>query len=323
MKPVTLLVLANPTTRSLRLFDRLPEHTNIAVGEVPEAFENLVDDAEVVMVTAGLGGLLQQIWPRLKKLRWVHSGAAGVEHILFPELVNSPVPLTNAKGIFAPSLGEFAAAAILFFAKQLRAMIAAQQAAEWNREIEVQWVRGKTLGIIGYGAIGRAVVDRLHPFGMRILAMRRDPAQASEDPRISRVFAPAGLHQMLPECDYLLVATPLTPSTNGMIGAKELALLPSHAVVINLGRGPVIDEPALIAALQQQQILGAALDVFNEEPLPAGHPFYTLTNVLLSPHVADHTPEWAELSTEFFLENFERFYQGLPLENVVDKKQGY
>ncbi|MCX6622669.1 MAG: D-2-hydroxyacid dehydrogenase, partial [Acidobacteria bacterium] len=191
------------------------------------------------------------------------------------------------------------------------------------RAIEVEWVRGKTLGIVGYGAIGRAIVDRLHPFGMHILALRRDLAKAAEDPRIDQVYPPQALHQMLPQCDYLVVATPLTPETLGMIGEKELALLPPHAVLINVGRGAVIDEPALIATLEQQRIQGAVLDVFSEEPLPAGHPFYRLKNVLLSPHVADHTPEWADLAMEFFLKNFERYQQGLPLENMVDKDRGY
>lgn len=319
----SLLVLANPAERSLHLLERLPEQTNIAVGKVPEAFENLIDEAEVVLVSPGMGRLLRQLWPRLKKLAWVHSFSAGVEQILFPELVSSPVPLTNGKGIFAPSLGEFSAAAVLFFAKRLREMIAAQQAGAWVGELVVDWVRGKTVGIAGYGAIGRAAASCLHPFGMRILAMRRRSSPAPGDPLVSRFYSPGELDLMLAECDYLVLAAPLTPATRGMIGARELTLLRPEAVLISLGRGAVVDEPALIAALQQKRIRGAALDVFVEEPLPAGHPFYKLDNVLLSPHVGDHTPEWGELAIKFFIENFERYAKGLPLENVVDKKEGY
>ena len=323
MKPLTLLVLSSPLNRSLRLLDRLPEQTSIAVGETPEAFENLIDDADAVLCFAAYGKLLQTLWPRLGNVRWVHSTAAGVEHVLFPELVASPIPLSNARGVFADSLGEFAAAAVLFFSKQLRQMVEAQEAGRWAEEIEVNWVRGTTVGIVGYGAIGRAVVDRLHPFGVRTLALRRDVTKAAEDPRIAAVYPPSGLDEMLPQCDYLVLAAPMTPDTKGMIGERELALLPPHAVVINIGRGAVVQEPALIAALEQKRILGAALDVFEQEPLPAGHPFYRMKNVLLSPHVADHTPGWADLSMEFFVENFERFHNGLPLENLVDKARGY
>jgi len=323
MKPVTLLVLANPATRALRLLERLPEQTNIAVGETPEAFENLAAEAEVVLIVPGLGEVLRQLWPRLTRLRWVHSGAAGVDRILFPGLVASPVPLTNGRGVFAPSLGEFAAAAILFFAKKLRAMISAQQAGRWAAELEVEWVRGKTVGIVGYGAIGRAVAACLHPFGMRIVAQRRNVSGNPADPLISRMYGTSELEQMLPECDYVVVAAPLTDSTRGMIGARALALLRPEAVLINVGRGPVVDEAALIPVLEQRRIRGAALDVFGQEPLPEGHPFYKLDNVLLSPHAADHTPGWEEMAIEFFLENFERFQNGLPLENLVDKQRGY
>jgi phosphoglycerate dehydrogenase-like enzyme len=131
------------------------------------------------------------------------------------------------------------------------------------------------------------------------------------------------LREMLSVCDYVLIATPLTPETKGMIGEVELGAMKSSAVIINVGRGPVIVEEALVAALEQRRIRGAALDVFDKEPLPEGHPFYRLDNVLLSPHSADHTIGWEELSMQIFLANFERFRNGQPLTNVVDKKAGY
>jgi phosphoglycerate dehydrogenase-like enzyme len=128
---------------------------------------------------------------------------------------------------------------------------------------------------------------------------------------------------MLALCDFVVAAAPATPETRGMIGAAQLAAMKPSAVVINIGRGPVIDEPALIAALESNRIRGAALDVFDVEPLPEGHPFYKLRNVLLSPHSADHTPGWRESAFQFFLDNFARFKKGEPLENVVDKHAGY
>jgi phosphoglycerate dehydrogenase-like enzyme len=128
---------------------------------------------------------------------------------------------------------------------------------------------------------------------------------------------------MIAQCDYLVVTAPLTPETRGMIGAREFAAMKPGAVVINVGRGPVIDEPAMIEALAGKRILGAALDVFTTEPLPPGHPFFQFENLLLSPHSADHTPDWLERAMQFFLTQFERFAKGEPLRNVVDKHRGY
>ncbi len=154
---------------------------------------------------------------------------------------------------------------------------------------------------------------------MKVLAVRRHPAQSASDPLIDGVYAPDGLREMLALCDYVLVAAPNTPETNGMIGEAELRAMKPEAVLINLGRGPVIDEAALIAALEERRIKGAALDVFNQEPLPEGHAFYGLDNVLLSPHCADHTPGWLDESMQFFVDNFGRFVSGEPLQNLVNK----
>jgi phosphoglycerate dehydrogenase-like enzyme len=143
------------------------------------------------------------------------------------------------------------------------------------------------------------------------------------DPLVHQIFSPAGLTEMLAQSDYVVMSTPLTDETRGMIGERELQAMKPDAVVINLGRGPVIDEAALVRALAGKHIKGAALDVFDTEPLPGGHAFYGLENVLLSPHCADHTPDWTEQGMRFFLAQFERFSQGKGLENVVEKKQGY
>jgi phosphoglycerate dehydrogenase-like enzyme len=322
MKPVTLLVLSDPTARFLGLLDELPEETSVAVGNLPEAFDRLAGEADAVMVAAAYGKLLAELWPRLKRVRWVHSFAAGVEHVLFPELTESAVPLTCGRGVFAPSLGEFAAAAVLYFAKDLRRMVRSQEAGRWE-QFDVEWVRGKTLGIVGYGTIGRAAAERLRPFGMSVVALRRDAAAAAPDALVDRFYSRDGLEEVLRQADYLLVATPLTDETRGMLGEAELARLKPGAVLINLGRGAVVDEAALARALETRRIRGAALDVFSREPLDSSHPFYKLDNVLLSPHIADHTPEWTELAMRFFLENFQRFHRGEPLVNVVDKLRGY
>jgi phosphoglycerate dehydrogenase-like enzyme len=322
MENNTVLVLANPAEPTLVMLDALPEGTTIAAGGSVEAFERSAPDATVIFSWSIGGKLLEDVFAMAPRVRWVHSRAAGLDTVLFPALRESPVPLTNGRGVFSPPLGEFAVAAALFFAKDLRRMLRSQQAGVWD-QFDIQPLAGSTIGIVGYGDIGRAIAERAHAMGMRVLALRKRPEESSGDPRVDEVFPPGRKLEMLARCDYVVAAAPLTPETRGMIGEPEFQAMKSTAVVMNVGRGPVIDEPALVRALEQGRIKGAALDVFDREPLPAGHPFYRLENVLLSPHCADHTPDWLELAMKFFLENFERFRQGRPLFNLVDKQRGY
>jgi len=320
----TILVLsADLADRDLKLLAQLPPETNIAVGNSVEAFERLAADATVILSWSLAGQLLRDVFGMCPKVRWVHSRSAGLDGVLFPELVASPVPLTNGRGVFSQSLGEFALGAILYFAKDFRRMIRNQEAGRWE-PFDIVEIAGQTVGILGYGDIGRAVAARVHAMGMRVLAVkRRGPSPGYADPLVDQIFPPSGLIEMIAASDYLVVAAPLTDETRGIVGEAEIRALKPGAVVINLGRGPVIDEAALVRALAEKRIKGAALDVFDTEPLPAGHEFYRMENVLLSPHCADHTPDWTEQGMRFFLAQFERFSQGKPLQNVVTKGQGY
>jgi phosphoglycerate dehydrogenase-like enzyme len=269
------------------------------------------------------GDLQREVFRMCPKVEWVHSRSAGLDGVLFPELVESPVLLTNASGVFSQSLGEFVAAAILYFAKDLRRMIRNQAAGVWE-PFDIVEVRGQTVGIVGYGDIGRAVATRVRALGMRVLAVKRHEPPAHEaDPLAERIYGPEGRIEMISRSDYVVAAAPLTAETAGMIGEAEFAAMKRDAVAINVGRGPVIEEAALIRALSEKRIKGAALDVFDREPLPQGHPFYKLENVLLSPHCADHTADWLDRAMRFFVEQFERFRKGEPLKNVVDKRLGY
>jgi phosphoglycerate dehydrogenase-like enzyme len=258
-----------------------------------------------------------------RNLRWVHSRSVGLDKGLFPELVESDVPLTNGVGVFSASLGEFAAAAMLYFAKDFRRMIRNQQAGVWE-PFDVLPLEGCTVGIIGYGDIGKAVASRARALGMTVLGVKRHISDADKSaPFVTQMYSPEHRREMIARCDYIVVAAPLTPETHGMLGEAEFAAMKPTAVVINVGRGPVIDEESLVRALSTGRIKGAALDVFDQEPLPAGHPFYTLQNVLLSPHCADHTPDWLDNAMQFFVEQFQRFENGEPLRNVVNKRLGY
>lgn len=319
----TVLVLADPTEPQLAMLEQLPAETGIAVGNSAEAFARAAGEAGVIFNWSGSGQLLREVYRMAPQVRWVHTRSAGLDGVLFPELVESPVPLTNGSGVFSQSLGEFVLAAILYFAKDLRRMIRAQTAGVWE-PFDIVEVSGRTVGIVGYGDIGRAVAARVRALGMQVLALRRQGAPLyNMDPLVSRIYGPDGRIEMISRCEYVVAAAPLTQETRGMIGAPEFAAMKPDAVVINVGRGPVIDEPALVAALSERRIKGAALDVFDCEPLPQGHPFYKLENVLLSPHCADHTPDWMDQAMRFFLAQFERFRKGEPLLNVVDKQLGY
>jgi phosphoglycerate dehydrogenase-like enzyme len=323
MDNFTVLVLANPTEPQLAMLEALPPDTGLAVGDTAEAFRRTAGEASVIFNWSGSGALLRQVFGMCPGLRWVHSRSAGLDGQLFPELIASPAALTNGSGVFGQLLGEFVLGAILYFAKDFRRLIRNQTAGVWE-PFDIAEISGRTAGIVGYGDIGRAVATRLRAMGMQVLAVRRQAApQHHADPLVSRIYGPDGLLEMIAQCDYLVVAAPLTPETHGMIGAREFAAMKPGAVVINVGRGPVIDEPAMIQALAEKRILGAALDVFTTEPLPPGHPLFQFENVLLSPHSADHTPDWLDRAMQFFLAQFERFAKGEPLLNVVDKHRGY
>jgi phosphoglycerate dehydrogenase-like enzyme len=318
MPALKLLAIANPTAGYLRLLQQISEPVDIQVGNDLEFLKTHAANADVLLNAGPEGNLLQSVFPFAKKVQWVHTLSAGVDKVLFPELIENPVPLTNGRGAFKDGLAEFAMAAMLFFAKDLRRLVRNQEAGCWE-QFDVLFLRGQILGIVGYGEIGRESARLARAVGMHVVATSRRGAKTDD----ARIYPLEQLREMLSVCDHVLIATPLTPETKGMIGEAELSAMKSSAVIVNVGRGPVIVEEALIAALEQRRIRGAALDVFDKEPLPEGHPFYRLDNILLSPHSADHTVGWEELAMQIFIANFERFRKGQPLSNVVDKKAGY
>jgi phosphoglycerate dehydrogenase-like enzyme len=322
MSSISLLAISNPALPELSRLEELQGPVDLIVSNDLEYLTARVADADVILNCAFRGDLFCTVFPLARRVRWVHSLAAGVETILCPELAASPVPLTNGRGVFRGSLAEFTITAILYFAKEVRRMIRQQQAGLWE-QFDVVQTKGQTLGIVGYGEIGRASAELAKALGMKVIALRRRASLSQADPLLDAVYPPDKLRDLMAAADYVLAAAPITPETRGMIGAAELQAMKPTGVIINVGRGPVIDETALIDALREGRIAGAALDVFDEEPLAPGHPFYELENVLLSPHCADHTPGWVGLAMQQFLEEFERFRTGQPLRNVVDKQAGY
>jgi len=321
MKTHTILVLADPNEPQLKMLGELQSSADIVVGNSRSAFEKAAPVASVLFNWSGSLELLREVVSMSPKLQWMHSRSVGLERTLFPELSENSVILTNGRGVFSASLGEFVLAAILYFAKDFRRMVRNQMAATWE-QFDVDVISGKTVGIVGYGDIGRAVAARVRPMGMKVLALKRHVVH-EPDPLIEQTYSPDRRIEMLARCAYVVVAAPLTQETRGMIAEPEFAAMKPSAVVINVGRGPVIQEGALLSALSSGRIRGAGLDVFDQEPLPRDHPFYRMENVLLSPHCADHTSDWLEQAMRLFIEQYERFRSAQPLLYVVDKKLGY
>lgn len=326
-KPNVLLVIS-PDHYSLRNIASIKEEADVLIGGTKEFVAEHGPSAQVVLYS-GLGGEVApfpEIWPYLQHARWIHSLSAGVEKYLTPEFIASSVILTNARGVFKRSLADFVILGVLYFSKRVRRLIESQRAGNWD-SFSVDWIPDKVLGVVGYGAIGRECGRLAKALGMKVYALRRRHGneQASEDPVCDRAFAPHQLAEMLPKVDFLVAAAPLTSETHHMLSGPQFSLMKPTAVVMNVGRGPVIDEQALVTALQDKTIAGAALDVFETEPLPKDSPLWQMENVLLSPHCTDrtHDPDWLDLSMRLFVQNFERFQAGEPLLNIVDKKAGY
>jgi phosphoglycerate dehydrogenase-like enzyme len=324
MMKTSILVISRPDYYALRGLDQLHGVSNIFISDDQAELEKFAPEAEVILVTGATGALLPKIWNHARAVRWIHSLAAGVDKLIFPELADSHIPLTNARGVFKRSLAEFAVLGILFHTKKVRRLIDNQRERKWD-DFYVGFANRRVMGIVGYGAIGRECALLARGLGLGIHALRRNPQRSAADPAVDRVFGPAQLREMLAGIDVLLCCAPLTPQTHHMIGDAEFKVMKRTAIVLNVGRGPVIDEAALIRALQEKTIAGASLDVFEREPLPKDSALWGMDNVLISPHCTDHTddPDWLDLSMQLFVDNFHRYQKGDPLENVVDKGIGY
>jgi phosphoglycerate dehydrogenase-like enzyme len=260
-------------------------------------------------------------------IEWVHCRSAGIDFVVSDELTEfkDRVTMTNAKGQFSSSLAEYTMMAMSYFAKDLPRLMKNKKNKLWDN-YDIEELRGKTLGIVGYGDIGRACAKLASVYGMRIVALRRRPYLSRDDPNVNVMYGTdkQSLNKLMSESDYIVCSAPSTVETRGMVNADAFEHIKKNAVFINLGRGPVVDEKALISALKEGRMKGAALDVFIEEPLPADSDFWELENVLVSPHNMDQTATFMHEATEFFVnENLPRFLCGEELMNPVDIEEGY
>src|ERR1700683_946200 len=326
MSKINLLVLSPQDHGALHNLVQLRDCAELSISNDAAELAKLASAGGVILLTGfpRTSVNFQKLWKHARSVRWVHSLSAGVENILFPALVESAVPLTNARGVFKRPLAEFAVLGMIYHFKKVRRLIDNQSRHRWD-DFSVKLADRRVMGVVGFGEIGRECALLAKSFGMTIHAVRRTPDRSANDPVLERIFKPEQLNEMLAGVDVLVCAAPLTPDTHHMISDLQFAAMKRSAIVINVGRGPVIDEAAMVRALRSKQIAGAALDVFEEEPLPTASPLWDMENVLISPHCTDRTedPDWLDLSMQAFIDNFHRYRQGEALENVVDKRAGY
>ncbi len=266
----------------------------------------------------GMGGL-REVAPSLK---WIQLTSAGSDRLLASGFVGKDVIVTTASGLHATPIGEYVLAVMLMFAKGAPKFVRAQLRREWLRFMPSE-LYGKTVGIVGMGNIGREVARLSKAFGCRVLGVRRSARLGDRDGVADEVLPPSEMDRALRESDYVVLATPLTPETRGLIGEPQLRMMKPTAVLVNIARGPVVDERALVRALREGWIGGAALDVFEKEPLPPESELWDLENVILTPHISGGTEIYNQRAVAIFSDNLRRYLSGQPLRNVVDPERGY
>jgi len=277
----------------------------------------LLAEAEVIF-----GRILENITARAPKLKWVQTVTAGVDRWQNNSIMKSSVILTSVSGIHATPISEFVLGLMLMIVKRAPQYFELKQIKQWQR-LTPSVLRGKTVGVVGLGSIGREVARLAKAFHMRVLATRRSVKKTGRARYVDTMFPPEQLAQLLAESDFVVIAVPLTRETRKLIGEKELRAMKSTAYLINIARGGIVDEEALIRALEEHWIAGAGLDVFATEPLPATSRLWELPNVIFSPHISGGHEDYLRHATEVFVDNLRRYVNGQKLRNVVDKKKGY
>jgi D-2-hydroxyacid dehydrogenase (NADP+) len=311
-----------PPEMALRIRERWPE---MRVVHLPN-YEGL--DGELPDTDTFVGfSLRPEQFSRACNLKWLHSTAAGVGQLMYPELRASGIEVTNASGVHTIPMAEHILGMLVAMARRFPDCFRYQQRAYWAQQelwdssVRPRELHGQVLLLIGFGAIGRAVAKAVRPLGMRVWAVTRSGEGDAE--LAERVFPSAKLHESLREADFVILAAPETPETRKMIGAREFGLMKPSAYFMNVARGALVDEPALIAALEHRVIAGAALDVASQEPLPPESPLWKLDNVFITPHMSAVSEHLWTRQTDLLLTNLERWFTGTELLNRVNLKRGY
>ena len=298
----------------------IAEAVDLAYGASTEELREVLPGSDVLFAWRPRRGLLEDAWDRAGDLRWIQSASAGVDGLLFPGLVESHVVLTNARGVFDDAIAEWVVGVIALFAKDVLGVLERQRRGEWSHR-ETERLAGRNVLVVGVGPIGRAVARSCGSLGMRVRGVGRTARPGDE--AFEAILGLDELADALPWADFVVDALPATSETRHAFGAEAFAAMNPRARFVNFGRGSTVDEQALAEALRQEWIAGAALDVFEEEPLPAESPLWSMPNVIVSPHMSGDFAGWRETVVERFVENLERYLTGRPLLGVVDKRRGY
>jgi len=294
----------------------------VATGKDLDQLDGSFREGNVILNITGNAQILSNIISEMPDLVWLHSLTAGVDHVLCPELIENSIVLTNAKGIYSSSLSEYVMSCCLYFNKDIPRLQSQKVAKQWNR-YTIGELRGKTLGILGYGDIGRSCAKLGKAFGLKVVALRKHPEKTCE--LVDRMYGATEILTLIAESDFFVSILPLTSETLHILSDREFSACKKGSYFISIGRGAVVDEDALIRALQEGKLGGAALDVFSTEPLPVESPLWEIENLLMSPHNADMTANFRHESVKFFCNQCTLFIEGgvEKVENVVDKNLGY
>jgi phosphoglycerate dehydrogenase-like enzyme len=293
---------------------------DLAFADTLEEMADALPGAEVLFAWRPRSGLLEPVWDRAADLRWIQSSSAGVEDLLFPGVVDGDVAVTNARGVFDRAIAEYVLGLLLVFAKGYPRVLEQQRARRW-RPRDSELLAARRVLIVGVGSVGRAVGGACAALAMTVRGVGTT-ARGGDDV-FDEVVGVDGLEDACGWADVVVAALPSTPATRHLFGESAFAAMRPTARFVNVGRGSVVDEAALVRALREGRLAGAALDVFEEEPLPPDSPLWDLPNAIVSPHMSAGFAGWRESVVELFVENLERYLTGRPLENVVDKRRGY
>ncbi len=318
-RPVVVVLGASAEDPPPRM-ERASERADVRFAADGDALRAVVPEVDALMFWGARREWLVEAWPLAERLQWIQAASDGVDRLLFPALVTSHVLVTNARGVFDDPIAEWVMAAILSFETGLRASVQDTAAGRWTDGRPRGRVAGRRLLVVGPGPIGTATAVRARALGMEVAAVGR---QARHDELFGAVVGPEDLHASLAWADHVLDALPLTPQTRGYFDRAAFASMQPGARFYNVGRGATVDEHALIDALRGGRLAGAALDVFEEEPLPTGSPLWTLPEVIVSPHVCGDVEGWEGAVVDVFLDNLDRFTRGEPLRNIVDTTAGF